>query len=78
MPSLLSAAKYLVKEYGFTPIHNDDAIFSDPMVLASQSTTFQALHLMQCVANDTDPAYVSVKRVTEWLNQKASAANAGH
>lgn len=76
MPSLLSAAKYLVNQYGFTPIYNDDSFFSDPMVLASQSETFQALHIMASAANGTDPAFVSVKRVTAWLGQKAYAAKA--
>jgi len=75
MPSLLSAAKYLVKQYGFTPIYNDDSFFGDPMVPVSQSETFQALHIMASAANGTDPAFVSVKRVTAWLSQKARAAN---
>jgi hypothetical protein len=75
MPSLLSAAKYLVRQYGFTPMYNDDVFFGDPMVPAPQSETFQALHILASAANDTDPAFVSVKRVTAWLGQKAQAAN---
>lgn len=78
MPSLLSAAKYLVNQYGFTPMTFNDSFFDDPVVPASQGETFQALHLMACLANGTDPAFVSVKRVTAWLNQKAQAANAGN
>ena len=76
MPSLLAAAKYLVNQYGFTPICNDDLMFGDPMVPLAQSETFQALHLMASLDNGTDPAFVSVKRVTAWLSQKAQAANA--
>jgi hypothetical protein len=76
MPSLLSAAKYLVREYGFTPIYNDDPIFSDPVIPASQQMTFAALNLLASVATDQDIMYVNVRRVTDWLGQKSLAANA--
>lgn len=73
--TLLSVAKYLVKEYGFTPKYVDDLMFPDPIVLASQRDTFHALHLLSSVANGTDPSLISVRRVTNWLAQ-SRAANA--
>jgi hypothetical protein len=74
--TLLNAAKYLVKEYGFAPIYIDEPMFNDPIVSASQSDTFDALHLLASVANGTDAKLISVRRVTEWLAQKSRAANA--
>jgi hypothetical protein len=76
MPSLLSAAKYLVKTYGFTPIYDDEPMFSDPVVLASQQETFAALHILASIATDSDTRFISVKRVMNWLGQKSKAANA--
>ncbi len=76
MPSLLSAAKYLAKTYGFTPIYTGEPMFSDPLVLASQRDTFAALHILASAANDTDVRFINVKRVVDWLGQKAKAADA--
>jgi hypothetical protein len=76
MPSLLSAARYLVKEYGFAPIYIDEPMFPDPIVSASQSGLFESLHILMCAATGADPAYVSVRRVVDWVAQKSLAANA--
>lgn len=75
MSSLLNAAKYLAKEYGFAPIYNDDEMFDAPLVASSQRNTFDALHLLACAANGSNPSFVSVQRVTDWLGQKAKSAN---
>jgi hypothetical protein len=75
MPSLLNAARYLAKEHGFTPEYVDSLMFPDPVVLASQRDTFQALHILACAATGCDPVYVSVRRVTDWLGRKSKAAN---
>ena len=76
MASLLNAAKYLVAEHGFTPIYLDEPMFPDPIVPASQSETFQALHTLLCAATGADPAYVSVRRVVDWVAQKGVAVHA--
>jgi len=77
MPSLLSAARYLVKEYGFAPIYLEDGpLFPDPIIPASQSELFSALHILMCAATGDDPAYPSVRRVVNWVAQKGRAANA--
>jgi len=76
--TLLSAAKYLVKEYGFTPRFIDDSMFPDPIVAASQRDTFHALHILACAANGTDPSFISVRRVTDWLAKKSRAASLGN
>lgn len=76
MKTLLNAARYLVKEHGFTPITLDEPMFDDPIVLASQRDTFDALHILASVANSTDATYISVRRVTDWLGEKSRAANA--
>ena len=75
MATLLNAAKYLANDRGFAPVYNDEPMFDEPIVPASQGDLFSALHLLTCIANGTDPAYVSVKRVTDWLDSKARAAN---
>jgi len=75
MPSLLSAAKYLAKTHGFTPIYTDDPMFDAPIVLASQRDTFDAIHILSCVAEGRNPILVNAQRVTDWLNQTARAAN---
>lgn len=75
MPSLLNAAKYLAKEHGFTPVYTNDPLFDAPLVLASQRNTFDSIHLLSCLANDTDVTYVSTRRVTDWLGEKAYAAS---
>ena len=76
MASLLNAAKYLIAEHGFTPIYLDEPMFPDPIIPASQSETLQALHTLLCAATGADPAYVSVRRVVDWVAQKGVAANA--
>lgn len=75
MATLLNAAKYIAKDRGFSPVYNDEPMFDDPIVPASQGEAFSTLHLLLCLAHGTDPAYVSVKRVTDWLNSKAKSAN---
>ena len=75
MPSLLSAAKYLAKTHGFTPIYTDDPAFDAPIVLASQRDTFDAIHILSCMADGHNVKYVNVKHATDWLNQTAKAAN---
>ena len=80
MPNLLNAAKYLVREHGFTPIYLDDPMFQDPIILASQSQLFEALHILMCAATGEDPTYISARRVVDWVAQavdwKSRAANA--
>jgi len=68
MPSLHNAARYLVREYGFTPIYTDDPMFQDPIILASQSELFETLHVLMCTATGQDPTYVSVRRVVDWVS----------
>lgn len=75
MPSLLSAAKYLAKTHGFTPIYTDDPMFDAPIVLASQRDTFDAIHILSCMADGHDIRFVNVQHATDWLNQTAKAAN---
>jgi hypothetical protein len=75
MPSLLSAAKYLAKTHGFAPIYSDDPMFDAPIVLASQRDTFDAIHILSCLADGSDIRLVNVKHATDWLNQTAKAAN---
>jgi hypothetical protein len=69
MPSLLNAAKYLVKEYGFALIYLDEPMFQDPIVPASQAELFESLHVLMCAATGQDPTYVSVRRVVDWIGQ---------
>lgn len=76
MSSLLSAAKYLAKTYGFTPIYTADPAFTAPIVLASQRDTFDAIHLLSCLADGHNPAFINVQHATDWLNQTSKAANA--
>jgi len=76
MPSPRSAARYLVKEYGFAPIYLDEPQFPDPIIPASQAALFDALHILMCAATGDDPAFISVRRVVDWVAQKGMAANA--
>lgn len=76
MASLLSAARYIVRTHGFTPIYLSDPLFPDPVIPASQSQTFETLHTLMCAATGEDPAFISVRRVVDWVSQKAMAANA--
>jgi hypothetical protein len=76
MASLLNAAKHLVAAHGFTPIYLDEPTFPDPIISASQGATFQALHILMCAATGEDPAYVSVRRVVDWVAQTGKAVHA--
>jgi hypothetical protein len=59
------------------PIYLDEAMFSDPIISASEAELFQSLHTQMCAETGADPAYVSVRRVVDWLaTRKAKAANA--
>ena len=60
-----------------------EAMFPDPIIAAKDAETFQALHAMYCEATGSDPAYISVRRVADWLmtweggyDFKAKAAHA--
>jgi hypothetical protein len=75
MSSLLSAARYLAQTHGFQPIYSDDPMFDAPVVLASQRDTFDAIHILSCLADGSDIRFVNVKHATDWLNQTAKAAN---
>lgn len=50
-------------------------MFDAPIVLASQRDTFDAIHILSCMADGHDIRFVNVKHVTDWLNQTAKAAN---
>jgi hypothetical protein len=76
MASLLNAAKYLVSEYGFSPIYLNEPMFPDPIIPASQSELFQSLHTLMCAATGEDPAFVSIRRVVDWVAQKGVSAHA--
>lgn len=59
------------------PIYLDDATSPEPIILASEAELFQSLHLQMCAETGADSAYISVRRVVDWLNtRKARAANA--
>ena len=59
------------------PIYLDEAMFPDPIISASEAGLFQSLHIQMCAETGADPAYVSVRRVIDWLSaRKAKAANA--
>lgn len=59
------------------PIYLDEAIFPDPIISASDAEIFQSLHIQMCAETGADPAYISVRRVVDWLSaRKAKAANA--
>lgn len=77
MASLLSAARYLVSEYNFAPIYLNEPMFPDPIIFASQAELFESLHILMCLATGEDPAFISVRRVCDWVAQKGVAVNAG-
>jgi hypothetical protein len=61
----------------------DEPMFPDPIVKAEDAETFQSLHMLMCRATGSDPSYVSVRRVADWLGAyeggydfKAKAAHA--
>ena len=72
---LLNAAKYLAKEYGFAPVYLDEPMFPDPVIPASQSGLFEALHILLCAETGADPAYISTRHVVNWVVQKSMAAH---
>jgi len=76
LSTLLNAAKYLAKEYGFAPIYLDEPMFPDPIIPASQSSLFEALHILLCAETGADPTYISVRRVVDWMAQASMAAHA--
>ena len=76
MACLLSASKYIVSEYGFTPEYIDEPMFPDPIIPASQAQTLQTLHTLMCCATGEDPTYISARRVVDWVTQTGMAANA--
>ena len=78
MSSLLNAAKYLAKEHGFAPIYLNEPMFPDPIVSAEQSSLFEALHILMCADLELDPAYVSVRRVVDWVGVPAQRSMAAH
>jgi hypothetical protein len=61
------------------PIYLDESMFPDPIISAAESEIFESLHLQMCAETGADPAYVSVRRVVDWLKNaalKVKAANA--
>jgi hypothetical protein len=59
------------------PIYLDDALAPDPIISADESELFQSLHIQMCAETGADPAYISVRRVVDWLSaRRAKAANA--
>lgn len=52
------------------PIYLDDPMFPDPIIPAAQSELFESLHILMCAATGSDPAYVNVRRVVDWLGEK--------
>jgi len=76
MPSLLSAALHLFLESDMDFIWLGDydgsdreAVFPDPIVAAKDAELFQTLHVLCCADTGADPAYISVRRVVDWLKR---------
>ena len=60
------------------PIYLDDAMFPDPIILASEGELFQSLHIQMCAEAGADPAFISVRRVVDWLNNATPKTKAAH
>ena len=73
LPTLHSAAMYLFFESDMVWILLDEAMFPDPVLSAADAETFEAIHILMCADTGTDPAYVSVRRVYDWLVEGAVA-----
>jgi hypothetical protein len=76
MPSLLSAALGLFLDSGMNFIwlggfdgSDREAMFPDPIVAAKDAELFQTLHILCCADTGADPAYISVRRVVDWLKK---------
>jgi hypothetical protein len=65
--TLLNAAKYIAKSRGFAVEYTGDPMFDSPLVSFVHQDTFAALHLLSCVATDSDPTLVCVRRVEDFL-----------
>lgn len=87
MPSLRNAARHVFHEYGmeFIWLNNGhdgmETMFPDPIIAAADSDTFETLHILMCADTGADPAYISARRVVDWLTegytaQKTRAAHA--
>lgn len=60
------------------PIYFDDAMFPDPIISADEAELFQSLHIQMCAEIEADPAFISIRRVVDWLSsQKTKAAANG-
>jgi hypothetical protein len=70
MSILLKEAQYLFLMSHMEFIWLDEPMFPDPIVAAKDAETFQQLHELMCADTGADPAYISVRRVADWLTQK--------
>ena len=83
MPSLRSAAMHLFLESGMEFIwlndgHSGDmeAMSPDPILKAKHAETFEAIHILMCADTGADLAYISVRRVADWLSEGYTARRA--
>jgi len=77
MSILHNAALHIMESSGMKFMYLDTPGYSDPIVKAEDAATFEALHILMCADTGADPAYISVRRVANWLTAaKALAAHA--
>lgn len=78
MSILLNAAIHIFYQSDMEFIFLDDVSCPDPILRAEYADDFDALHALYCLDTGADPAFISTRRVIDWMATYQPKTMAAH